>query len=340
MDSDFGTGGAILATSLDKLRRYLVPCEPAPSTSPNPPHINLASALIDSGSWPVRHQGHRNTCSAFCAVTLAELTAFHEKGQLPVTDYSEEFLYAMIDEVDYCDVVAGVTEREIALFDETGARFLAQANKALTVGALVDETDMPYDTDDTADPAAVATPSKNLVEQAKTTGLANMVNLISPKKDGELTIGPKRQWVASKDDSPEVLELVPIFIELLQNKRPIAAGFPLLVGSDHDIWFGSRAFETGHVFYPTLENKDDMEIEGGHSVCIVGYDTRGFDEGDGVFIFRNSFGQDFGWLNDDGPAPLRPPAKGYGTIAFRDVEWFCLEFMYRALAEQSANPVV
>lgn len=340
MDSDFGTGGAILATSLYDLRRYLVPHELAPGTSPNPTYINLADALVKSGSWPVRHQRHRNTCSAFCAVTLAELTAFHEMGHHPIPNYSEEFLYAMIDEVEYCDVVRGVTEREIAVFDETGARFLAQANKALTVGALVDELDMPYDTDDTTDQAAVAIPSKELLEQAKSTGLTNMINMISPKEDGELTIGPSRRWVQSKDDEPKVLELVPIFIELLQKKRPIAAGFPLLAGSDHDIWFGGRAFETGHVFYPTLENKDDMDIEGGHSVCIVGYDTRGFDQGDGVFIFRNSFGQDFGWLREDGPAHLQPPAKGYGTIAFRDVEWFCLEFMYQALTGRSSDKLV
>lgn len=302
---------------------------PVLADHPSPRALNMAQGILSDGRWPPRHQGHRNTCSAFCTASAVELAAHCAAPDAPVPSFSEEFLYALINEVEYRDVASEVTPEEEALFDRTGGRFLGQCQMALKNGALVDAALMPYDESPDLDPAHVKSPDAALIKAARDTARTDVENYLCLKDpDGELAVGIGRRWESTAFETPQKVDVVATMIDLLQQNRPVTAGFPLLTGGSFDSWFGARALKTGRVYYPSAAKLPKLTIEGGHSVCITGYTTEGFDPGRGVFIFRNSFGRDFGWRPESGTARTRPPAKGYGTISFLDVERYCLEFMH------------
>jgi len=337
MTDKFGSGGALFSGGS---RGLFVRGEPGfvrkslhvadgdfhgPVLPPNPAGLNLAEPLRKKG-WFHPHQDGRNTCSAFCVCATAEQT---------VPSYSEEALYSIINQVPYRSVVEGVSDGDITRFDETGARFLAQARKALQMGALVPKHAVAYDPHLNAN--AVQTLTPDLQQQAAASSFAGAFNAIVPKvpkDDGVLFVGPDRIWNTS-DDSGTIngtfqqqrFDIVGHFIAKLKQHKAIAAGFPQMDGAGKDIWFDDDVFETGHIDYPGPDQFPKMSISGGHSVCIVGYETKGFASGKGVFIFRNSFSDEFGWSSEKNRYYAGLP-KGYGTIKFEHVAWFCLEFMH------------
>lgn len=111
----------------------------------------------------------------------------------------------------------------------------------------------------------------------------------------------------------------------------MVASFAIAEDPGDAAWFGHRARLDGHVLYPAPEVSTDLGIQGGHTVCIVGY-LRGGRYGAGSFVFRNSYGPDvFGGApclnakDDDFVLP-----RGYGYISIEDVDRYCWEFMYKA----------
>ncbi len=338
MPEETGSGTAVLGACnggllvQEKERRSLSPLSgrllPDYSDDIFPAELNLAEMLMDGEKWPVRNQHHRNTCIAFCAAAFVELREYLKTGSLPISDVSEEFLYAMISAVDYDDVISDITHEEMAHYDETGGRFLAQARCALVRGALVPEADLPYNAEAAIQVGHVTEPDAALLEKAKSSAIEGLTNMIAKKKADALVVGPDRLWAKDKADHGQTLEVTRTFLKLLQDGKPVLAGFPLLRGWMREIWFGGKVFETGVVRYPRPSELQDLRIAGGHSICIVGYTTRFSEESNGYFIFRNSLGRNFGWLRSDNSGAVRPPAKGYGLISFDDVEHYCLEFMY------------
>ncbi len=343
MRRGFGSGGAVLGAASNRLRfapqiEALFQLESdaggeitgfgMPEVSKAHPQqraLNLAHDVL--GDWIVRDQGERNTCSAFCVAAVAELTDFHAAEIDTPPDYSEEYLYSKISQIGLEELIKGIKKEDIAYLVATGGRFLLQAREALRTGALISEDDFPYepsrDEGETANIAAF-TP----------TGFVRAPDAVSQMVDIDvkagLQINEDRRWLSSADDAGDAIDdLAARFITLLQDKKPIAAGFPSLSNGDYDIWFGHKVIENGEVGYPSLPKLQEMGINGGHSVCIVGYNTNGFDPGDGVFIFRNSFGTRFA-SNPDTTSKWQPPAPGYGTIPFRDVRLCCLDYLHLA----------
>jgi hypothetical protein len=86
------------------------------------------------------------------------------------------------------------------------------------------------------------------------------------------------------------------------------------------VWFN------GHV--PDKRETDVTVPESGHAVCLVGFQPAAAEPAGGYFLFRNSWGVDFGRNGNDPdrpPGPPRIPAPGFGTISARHVEAACWE---------------
>ena len=79
--------------------------------------------------------------------------------------------------------------------------------------------------------------------------------------------------------------------------------------------------------YPSVERSGEITLpipnevaDGGHAICVVGYELRDDVPGKGLFIFRNSWGT--GWAKRDGRF-----GDGYGTLFFEYVGQYGLEAM-------------
>ena len=82
---------------------------------------------------------------------------------------------------------------------------------------------------------------------------------------------------------------------------PVAVSIPV-----YRTWFRSpRVRSTGELIMPL---PSDIVPEGGHAICLVGYDEDPDYPGGGYFIFRNSWGE--GWAANSQFQP------GYGTLPF------------------------
>ncbi|MDA1137615.1 MAG: C1 family peptidase [Planctomycetota bacterium] len=84
------------------------------------------------------------------------------------------------------------------------------------------------------------------------------------------------------------------------------AGRPVVIGvSTYASWDYPNVSDTGEIPMPLPGTKPD----GGHAVCLVGYEVREGVPGGGVFIFRNSWGRQ--WARKEGRF-----GEGYGTLFF------------------------
>jgi C1A family cysteine protease len=91
----------------------------------------------------------------------------------------------------------------------------------------------------------------------------------------------------------------------LANDSPVAFSVPVYAH-----WWKEPTQSTGDVRLPLPGEK----VEGGHAMCMVGYETDLNVPGGGYFLVRNSWGEGWGWA---GYARL-PFAyiNRYGTLAY------------------------
>lgn len=111
--------------------------------------------------------------------------------------------------------------------------------------------------------------------------------------------------------------------ELVQ-KRPVGIG----VAVYELAWYNSMARARGEIALPPMDKSGPQAkildtYLGGHAISLVGYcdntmepNPESHRPGGGYFIFRNSWGEDWG-VNDHG--------RGYGCLPYEYVERFCLE---------------
>jgi hypothetical protein len=122
-----------------------------------------------------------------------------------------------------------------------------------------------------------------------------------------------------------------IYLEL-KNRRPVAIALPGFRKRGEDrgptSWDRAEVWRTGIVPDPNVDDEEDMKS--GHAVCVVGFVPKRSDRLDDYFIFRNSWGYDFGRDMDDlpknGSIPL-PPMPGYGVISATHVNKHCWEVL-------------
>ena len=97
-------------------------------------------------------------------------------------------------------------------------------------------------------------------------------------------------------------------------------------------WTESLTWQTGVL--PNIAQDEEPVSESGHAVCVVGFQEASkptSSNGGGWFVFRNSWGVDFGadaptfnWPGEDEP---RIPARGYGAVSARCVDDLCWEWL-------------
>lgn len=97
--------------------------------------------------------------------------------------------------------------------------------------------------------------------------------------------------------------------ELLDEERPVVLSVKTF-GS----WDYPSVVETGEITMPLPGNHPD----GAHAVCLVGYELRDEVPGGGGFIFRNSWGRDWGRRRGRF-------GEGYGSLFFDYVKKYALE---------------
>ena len=115
----------------------------------------------------------------------------------------------------------------------------------------------------------------------------------------------KTQWSDAKDHPPGDVDALRA---QLDQGRPIVLG--VLTFANWDL---PSVADTGEINLPLPLSQPD----GGHAICLVGYDPRPNAPGGGVFLFRNSWGKK--WA-----AGSRHQA-GNGTLFFEYVRQYALD---------------
>ncbi len=89
---------------------------------------------------------------------------------------------------------------------------------------------------------------------------------------------------------------------LLEMKRSLMVNGPFLAGVEvFDCWFTKKAQKTGLIPMP----KPNDELQGGHAICIVGYDDK-----KKLFKFKNSWSKK--WAD-----------QGYGYLPYAYIQKYC-----------------
>ncbi len=96
------------------------------------------------------------------------------------------------------------------------------------------------------------------------------------------------------------------FRQTLAGGSPVAFALPV-----YTFWFAEPAQTSGDLRLPLAND----HLEGGHAICMVGYEDDPQVPGGGYFIFRNSWGT--GWARQSSVAP------GYARIPYDYIKQYC-----------------
>jgi hypothetical protein len=242
---------------------------------------DLASAVdlrpqIKERGLAVRDQGDRLTCSVFAMTFLIEYQATGSQVAPKGLDLSEEYLNWAGNEL------AGPPFQDGGKF----GRFI----RAFDTWGIATAQQMPYR--ERFNPADPAVPSQAVIVSARS-AFASRYPFTQIKP-----------WDNSTGLSDSQLHAI---LDTLRTGRPVAAG----VWWQYDYATDDVAGVPLARDYPRLQNSMFMDAPmfDGHSIDLVGFREDWQFPGGGYFIFRNSFGADFGH-------------DGYGFVSFRYIRTF------------------
>lgn len=296
LPSDFG---ALPGATFDWRRSVVVP-EPPP-IPPGLVSIDLLEGLPAS-RWRVRKQGGRPTCVAHAAVACLELMRARQGGSA-VTLLSPRFLDERLRARRADDPQPGCGS--VPLGART-AKLCEAANTLAAEGVCTEASwgEVAHD--------AGKVPGELIFAEAMANAAATALYIDRPDAASHTPGLAKR-----------------VHDELLQG-RPVAAALPgfrdrlSLVGPTG--WDRESVLLTGQVRDPA---EGDVAVPGsGHAVCILGFQASAQEAFGGYFVFRNSWGVEFGRLASDPNRPRTPPRvpmPGYGTISASHLEANCWE---------------
>lgn len=279
------------------------------SVTPTPDEAVLPEADL-LAQWSVQDQRPRNVCVAFAAAAAAEYLRLRKFGRLDER-VSAQYIYWMMRDM-YPPPVDDRPEGWAI-----GATRLRQARDVLEKSGVCPERLSPFYLG-LLDPATLPEGEE-------------------PSDEAKAAADPTEFATGDYGSYPEgsrpTESLVNLFHARLKDGRPIAAGFPMFGTQSHRVnWHAVDALGTGEVLGPLDEGSGILPgavSELGHVVCIIGYAPDPVDADEGWFIFRNSWGVEFGHAVNS-RFPELPP--GYGTISASYVEHFCWEYYIPQLA--------
>jgi Papain family cysteine protease len=254
--------------------------------------IGKRRTWVMKGPWPVRNQGDRGTCVAFAGVACRELAAKRTATNAP--DLSEQFLFW---------AAKTQTSDPSPNGDGTLLRCAAEALRALGIceGML-----WPYD----------GAPMLNNVTHAQaphTPSSAAKSNALRRKGSGNYRSVAARAAGAAQ-----------AVLGHLQSGRPVAVTLALFrdARATHAVtnWESEDAWRYGDIVDPP---KGALSHPFGHAVCIIGFVPDVSEEHGGYFVFRNSWGPD--WGSDLPMDGYLGPEPGYGQISATYVEKYLWE---------------
>jgi len=273
-----------------------VPVTPAPHSmgaAMAPAPVPLEGPAIDVRGclpWPVRDQGDRGTCVAFAVTALREQLLCETQGG--IVDLSEQFLYWAIKST-------GIDS--IPNQDGTWIEFALQA---LRTQGICTEAEWPYDP--TAIPGNVShggqgAPSAPAIAQAAS---------FACKPD------VWRNTYGTTGHANAVLQE-------LRSGRPVAVSLPVFhdaLRADVNNWTTDVGWAFGHVIDPP----ETSVADGGHAVCVVGFEPDPSEPKGGYFTIRNSWSEEWGF--DLPVTGYHGPEPGYGQISASYVDNFLWEY--------------
>lgn len=257
--------------------------------------------------WEAEHQSRRNTCVAFAAAACMDILLNRDTSG-PPAPLSPQFLYWSM-RMDYPlsgdDVPPGYAD---------GATRLSQADKVLRHKGICREDLAPYDLAlldfDEEPPLEGREPSA----EAKADALTRRMTAST--------------YEIIRDVPRPTLALIETYVKVLGEGRPIAVGVPTFDATEgRDNFWTYRAEKRGVVRGP-LDQSERLSIgdetRSGHAFCIVGFEPDPEEPMGGWFLFRNSWGPDWGRYPD---TDFGVPAQGYGAVsasylAFHSWEYF------------------
>jgi hypothetical protein len=255
--------------------------------------IDLRAGLI----WPVRDQGHRGTCVAFGSTACAE---FFYRPMPPLVDgpasalpdLSEQFLYFQIKTA---------TADPHPNADGTWLRF---ARDALSAAGICLETLWPYVATAVA-PVSGATPGQ-------------------PTAPAVADAGTRVLMPVSYNAAPAPGAAATL-LGLLRAGRPVAICLPVFGNPGQPNGVTNWTTPDGWAFGRVINPPPTTVVQGGHCVCVVGYQPDAQEPHGGYFIFRNS--SNTAWAAQAPSPGYASPAPGYGDISASYVDQYCWELM-------------
>ncbi len=227
---------------------------------------------INKNFMKIRDQGDRNTCSVHALTFLMEFEYSKQNLGLVTSNLSEEFLNAATN---------------LAAGNKNDGDFFFNINKGYQKYGDINESFLPYKS--TFYPNLKI--EKNIemgnnLERLKANVIKENVNFTADASDDENPFGLTDTQMNS-------------VISELDNNHPVAVGMR---------WYCKGCLTTETVLgVELLKNIDVSKLTAGHSVALVGYRKQKNFPGGGYFIFRNSWGEDFG-------------NQGYGYVSFEYVK--------------------
>ena len=238
--------------------------------------------------WPVKNQGTRGTCVAFAVSALVEAEMCR---QLHTIDFlSEQFLF-YVAKTRHCKVAA------------TDGTTISAAKKALELEGICLEDLHPYNSTPSAYPAQHV-PSQDAFDDAM------------DRKRGSYISSAN----ASVSRSVEVAKLLAINGE-------VAISLPVFADPQNQDDSVNNWNTAVGVSYGVVVNPPPTSVViGGHAVCIVGFEPDRAEPSGGYFVFRNSWGRD--WGSDLPNSTIsRASEPGYGQISASYLNRFLWEAM-------------
>lgn len=249
--------------------------------------LSEPSINVNQSGWAVKNQGQRGTCVAHALVASVEYGSD--------VDYSEQYTF-WAAKVHGGDPSPG-----------SDGTLLCYAGAAVAAVGFCEESLWPY----------VDSVVPNSVHHETTTH--PVLPSAAARSQGDKR---KRSMAHFAEGSMKGGNARALYDALVTWKRPVAITVPVHVTARGlSTWNALSAQVTGRVMDPPKNTISD----GGHAVCVVGFNPDPVEAMGGYFVIRNSWGTaDFG-ASASGANVWDGPEPGYGTLSASFIERYLWE---------------
>lgn len=290
-------------------------CDPPLDGSPSERRTGLAAIRLEasvSPHWPPRDQFGRGTCVAFATLAAVEL---HRALQddMPPDRLSEQFLHHRM-------TTAHAPPEPEAAHLPNGSVLLRQALRALEADGVVRSEHAPYK------PFAAGVSGSSEPAMAELLGMARKIECRAYGTIGTpASIDPARI-----DPIRPGHQTAQKILDFLKEGLPVAIGVPMFRHrSGLTNWTLPATMRSGVVLCPDDANAPLLEgpRSDGHVVCVTGFLPASSDPLGGWFVFRNSWGLEFGTHSVIEAAEPVAGLRGFGLISASHVNNYCWEYL-------------